>query len=412
MITHFIQVAIPVLFIVISSIIVTLFMGLKLTQSEFGDFALLKTFILIGSAFSIYGMDNYYIRHGHEKASEIRYLHIILLTTMLSALFVVLMSILYDLGIEKSILLWIILLANSNLLYLSSVLRVKLKLFLSKLLYNSWKILLLGFLLIVLWKDSYLSIVNLYFYLALTLFLASGMVAYILIDRSKTNIQVKQSFPSSLNKSLSFWKINIFTLLFTGLDILIIPLIIDKLNLGTYHAIAFVYLTGFSLLGSIASFVLYPYLTQNKLVNWNTVFSILLFCSGILIICLFMFAGDVLTIAYAGKYNNIINHYTIATLIVFGVLQMIHVIAHFYIYAKASQNELSIYFKLVLGSCLLFITSFLITSQLIDYTILSIISHILIIWIIKYILMVYIIKNINNESRINNLDILYNNLDV
>ena len=63
MIAHFIQVAIPVVLIVIFSIITTLFMGIKLTQSEFGDFALLKTFILIGSTFSILGIDNYYIRY-------------------------------------------------------------------------------------------------------------------------------------------------------------------------------------------------------------------------------------------------------------------------------------------------------------------------------------------------------------
>ena len=53
MIAHFIQVALPVFLIVLSSIIFTLFMGIKLTQSEFGDFALLKTFILIGSTFSM-----------------------------------------------------------------------------------------------------------------------------------------------------------------------------------------------------------------------------------------------------------------------------------------------------------------------------------------------------------------------
>ena len=412
MIAHFIQVAIPVFLIVISSIISTLFMGVKLTQSEFGDFALLKTFILIGSTFSILGIDNYYIRYGHENKSKIRHLHIILLTAILSAVFIILMSILYDLGIEKAVLLWIILFANSNLLYFSSVLRIKLKLFLSKLMYNSWKILLFGFLLIILWDESHLSIVNLYYYLALTLLITSGLVTYIFLNRLKSNIQEENSLLFSLKKSLSFWKINIFTLLFTGLDILIIPLIIDKSNLGSYHAVTFIYLTGFSLLGSIVAFVLFPYISQNKLVNWNAVFSILLFCVSILIICLFIFAQDILTLAYASKYANIINHYIIILLIVFGILQMAHVLSHFYIYAKASQHELSIYFKLVLGSCLLFIISFFITSHLIEYTIFSIICHILIVWIIKYSLMVHLIKNINKESSVNNFDILYNNLDL
>tara|TARA_B100000959_G_scaffold222533_1_gene235604 strand:- start:809 stop:1411 length:603 start_codon:yes stop_codon:yes gene_type:complete len=200
--------------------------------------------------------------------------------------------------------------------------------------------------------------------------------------------------------------------LFTGLDILIIPLIIDKSNLGSYHAVTFIYLTGFSLLGSIVAFVLFPYLSQNKLVNWNALVSILLFCVSILIICLFTFAQDMLALSYAAKYENIINHDIFISLIIFGILQTAHVISHFYIYAKASHYELSVYFKLVLGSCLLFITSFFITSQLIDYTIFLIICHVVIIWIIKYSLMVHLIKNINKESSVNNLDILYNNLDL
>ena len=59
MINHFIIVAIPVALIVFFSIASTIFMGMRLSLSEFGDFALLKTFILIGSTFSIIGIDNY-----------------------------------------------------------------------------------------------------------------------------------------------------------------------------------------------------------------------------------------------------------------------------------------------------------------------------------------------------------------
>ena len=117
MIAHFIQVAIPVFLIIISSIISTLFMGVKLTQSEFGDFALLKTFILIGSTFSILGIDNYYIRYSQDNKSQIKYLHIFILTVILSAVFVVLVAFLYDIGMEKAILLWAILFSNSNILY-------------------------------------------------------------------------------------------------------------------------------------------------------------------------------------------------------------------------------------------------------------------------------------------------------
>ena len=412
MINHFITVAIPVLLIVFFSTASTIFMGMRLSLSEFGDFALLKTFILIGSTFSIIGIDNYHIRYGHDNKSQINYLHIILFTASLSAVFIMLVTILYGLGKERGILLWIILFANSNLLYFSSVLRVKLKLVLSKLIYNSWKILLFSFLLVMLCDDSHLSIVNLYYYLALTLLITSGLAAYFLVNGSKSNIPIKHSLLTSLKKSSSFWKINIFTLVFTGLDILIIPLIIDKSNLGSYHAVTFIYLTGFSLLGSIVAFVLFPYISQNKLVNWNAVLSFLLFSISILLTCLFVFAQNILSLAYAGKYDNIINHYIIILLFMFGIMQTAHVVSHFYIYAKASQHELSIYFRYVLGSCLLFITSFLIISQLIEYTIIIIIFHVLIVWIIKYCFMLHLIKNINKEANVNNLDVLYNNVDL
>ena len=60
------------------------------------------------------------------------------------------------------------------------------------------------------------------------------------------------------------WMINVLGLVFAGMDRFIIPAIADKAALGTYYAISFIYITGFTVIGSAVGYVLYPYLTQGK----------------------------------------------------------------------------------------------------------------------------------------------------
>ena len=84
---------------VIGFITVTVFRlltnDLGITNIGFGDFALLKTFILIGSTFSILGIDIYNIRFSQIKKIQIQYLHIIFFTIMLSSIFVLFVYILH-----------------------------------------------------------------------------------------------------------------------------------------------------------------------------------------------------------------------------------------------------------------------------------------------------------------------------
>ena len=96
MISHLFSAAVPILLFSILSIITTLYLGVKLTPSEFGDFALLKTFILIGTTFSILGIDNYHIRFGNQNQLGIKYVHVCLITTIMSAVFSALIVTLYN----------------------------------------------------------------------------------------------------------------------------------------------------------------------------------------------------------------------------------------------------------------------------------------------------------------------------
>ena len=403
MISHLFSAAVPILLFSILSIITTLYLGVKLTPSEFGDFALLKTFILIGTTFSILGIDNYHIRFGNQNQLGIKYVHVCLITTIMSAVFSALIVTLYNIDRERAFLLWVILVSNSNLLYFSSIFRVKFRLFYSQLFYNSWKIFLFLFLSIIIIDNNYLTILNLYLFLALPLICTFGMGAFFLAQKSHQNIE-NVSFRAWFKDGWYFWVINIFTLLFAGLDILIIPLLIDKSTLGFYHAVTFIYLTGFSLLGSILAYVLYPYISQNKLVDWKFITKLLLIGISILITILLVFSQKIFSIAYAGNYVNLLNFHTVIFLLVFGVLQTFHVVFHFYIYAMANKMELTMYLMFVIGVCLFYIISFLFVSQFITYTYSIIIMHVLIIWIIKFCLMLYLMYKISPEYIRDKLD--------
>ena len=67
------------------------------------------------------------------------------------------------------------------------------------------------------------------------------------------------------------WMINVLGLIFAGMDRFIIPVIADKAALGTYYALSFVFITGFTVIGSAVGYVLYPYLTQGKIIAWRRV---------------------------------------------------------------------------------------------------------------------------------------------
>ena len=106
------------------SMLTTLILGNIMTAEEFGDFALLKNFILIGATFSIFGLDQGSIRRSIKGAPVIDYQIVNIISILLSGIFAVTMMILYKLSIINFCFLWGIIFGGGNVLYLASVYRL------------------------------------------------------------------------------------------------------------------------------------------------------------------------------------------------------------------------------------------------------------------------------------------------
>ena len=74
-------------FTFILSMASTIILGNMMAPDEFGDYALLKNFILIGATFSILGIDQSTIRSSRNGKPVFTYKIIILITAILGALF-------------------------------------------------------------------------------------------------------------------------------------------------------------------------------------------------------------------------------------------------------------------------------------------------------------------------------------
>ena len=124
------------------SMLTTLLLGNIMTAEEFGDFALLKNFVLIGATFSIFGLDQGSIRQSIKGIPVIDYKIVNIISIVLSAVFAFAMMILYKLSITNFFFLWGIIFGGGNVLYLASVYRLSNNFTFAQLIQNFWKILL------------------------------------------------------------------------------------------------------------------------------------------------------------------------------------------------------------------------------------------------------------------------------
>ena len=133
MIKSLFSITFALFFINLMSIITTLYMGRYLSIQDFGSFALLKTFILIGTTFSLFGLDHYRITNKIKKNYNNEHASLICIFFLLSLIFVIFISIIYHLSIKYIFTLWLIIFANCNIIYLSASFRSKLNFVISKI---------------------------------------------------------------------------------------------------------------------------------------------------------------------------------------------------------------------------------------------------------------------------------------
>ena len=370
------------------SMLTTLLLGNILTAEEFGDFALLKNFILIGATFSIFGLDQGSIRRSIKGTPIIDYKIVNIISILFSAIFAVTMMILYKLSIMNFFFLWGIIFSGGNVLYLASVYRLSNNFAFAQLIHNCWKFLLFMIVYFRFFRNIQIDINHLYLYLFIAL--TSVIIIHYFFKSSVLkcgNIVESKGFSNNVIKDgMILWLINVLGLVFAGMDRFIIPASADKAVLGTYYAMSFIYITGFTVIGSAVGYVLYPYLTQGKAIAWQKVIFYLISVLTALLILLLFGGKFIASLAFNGKYDFALQLNILVPLYFFGILQCAHTIIHFYIYAKSSNKALIKYTFYLFIFCIGYYYSFILLASIIEYSISTIILHILILWCVKVIM--------------------------
>ena len=370
------------------SMLTTLLLGNIMTAEEFGDFALLKNFVLIGATFSIFGLDQGNIRRSIQGAPVIDYKIVNIISFLLSAIFAATMMILYKLSITNFCFLWGIIFGGGNVLYLASVYRLSNNFTFAQLIHNCWKILLFIIVYFSFLRSIQIDINQLYLYLfiALTSIIIIHYYFKSSVLKCGKSAESKGFSNNMIKDGMILWMINVLGLVFAGMDRFIIPAIADKAALGTYYAMSFIYITGFTMIGSAVGYVLYPYLTQGKAIAWKKVTFFLLSVLTALLILLLFGGQFIASLAFKGKYDFALQFNIIIPLCFLGILQCAHTIIHFYIYAKSSNKALINYTFYLFIYCIGYYLSFILLASVIEYSISSIIQHILILWCLKVIM--------------------------
>ncbi len=383
------------------SMCATLILGNTMSVEEFGQFALLKTFILLGATFSLIGIDQLIIRRGKNDSIALKYMfNYWIIISFSSIICSAVFSFIFSLKISQFIYLWIILFSQANLIYYAAYYRINHQFSISQLVYNFWKILL--FLISIYVLSINIVKLDIYKFLAIILFISFLIFSVILLFSSKNKNQV-QSF-TQLKKyilqGIAFWIVNVVSLLFSGLDRILISSVLDTEILGEYHAITFICITGFSMLGSAIGFVLFPMLANKADVKLSKILSFYVI-GGVALFSIFIVMGkDIFTLAYNGQYNYLIEDKLLYVILGVGFIQGIHTIVHFILYSQADSRSLYTYFKFTFSLCIVYVLLFLGINILVELDLFLITNLVIMMWFLKLMILIYLI-NIKFKIKLN-----------
>ena len=382
------------------SMVATLILGNQMSPEEFGDFALLKNFILIGSTFAIFGMDQGSIRNNIDGRPAISLTIVNIVSFILSAFFAFSMKGLFSLSFNNSFYLWGIVFCGSNVIYLASVHRLKNQFLQAQIVHNCWKIILFTVVMYAFIVGKIININFIYTSLFFSMIFVISIYYIFKWIRSNNNLNTKIDKDvqgKAFRDGIILWMINVLGLIFAGMDRFIIPSLTTKAVLGTYYAISFIYLTGFTMIGSAVGYVIFPYLSKNKEIEWKIPTKFIFLILLLLFFGLLFLGHFITSILFAGKYDAALLHKITAPILVMGIIQCFHTIIHFYIYAKASKKMLLKYIIFILLFCLFYFISFYLIDNFLQYSLQSLVIHITAIWVLKLLAALFMVYYMSNK---------------
>ena len=380
------------------SMIATLILGNQMSPEEFGDFALLKSFVLIGSTFAVFGMDQGTIRNNMNGRPVISLTIVNIISFILSIFFALSMKGLFFISLNNTFYLGGIIFCGSNVIYLAAIHRLKNQFLKAQFIHNCWKILLFMLVASALIFGAIIKINFIYkalFYSMIIVILIHYIIEW--ISGNEPKIKIDDNVQGrAIRDGIILWMINVLGLFFAGMDRFIIPSITTKGVLGTYYAISFIYITGFTMIGSAVGYVIFPYLSKNEKIKWKKPTKFILIVLFFLFFGLLFFGHLITSILFSNKYDTSLIYPITTPILIMGIIQCFHTIVHFYIYAKSPKEILMRYIVFLLFFCLFYFLSFYILGNFIQYSLESLVSHIATIWTLKIIsalFMVYLVRN-------------------
>ena len=154
------------------------------------------------------------------------------------------------------------------------------------------------------------------------------------------------------------------------------------------------------MLGSTIGYVLFPYVSKNIKINWSVFVSLVTLSIIVLSIVLFFAGIPMVSFSFSTKYDNFLLPNIAIYMILLGIIQCVHTILHFYIYAVASRKQLNRYIIFVISLCIFYFLTFKIIDFYIHYNFKDIILHILFIWVLKILYSLFIIKNLRYKNEL------------
>ena len=341
----------------LASFVVTVIAGRNLSMSEFGEFALLKQVILIGSTIAIFGLDYSYIKLFPKRPNADRKTHAFTMGILvfMSLIIVSILQLTYQFETYKISFIFISICFGAINLYQAAISRLQGKFFIAQLLAGGWKIALLILIGLCMYSNMSINIQLLYPLFSVSLCIFSVFMIRNFFSKQNDAVHDEFSTKTYVTFGLILWLINASGLISGGIDKLMIPIIFDREILGVYTGSSFLFVITLSMIGSAIGYVIFPNISAGKDINYKKL-SASLFFIILLIIFVFQIVGkELVSILFSGRFDSQLTQKLILYFSVIGSLQIIHIILHFMLSAKLGNNQLLVYFILSLFFIALFV---------------------------------------------------------
>ena len=384
----------------LSSFVATIILGQTLSIGDFGEFALLKQIILIGSTIAIFGLDFSYIKVFSNNPNSGKKTHLItmIIISLISILFILMLKIIYDLHLYKLLFIYCCICFGAINLYQAAIYRLKDQFLIAQLFSGGWKIALFLLIGIFLFSGITIDLQLVYQIFTVSLFIFSSFIIRFFFYKTSNATDEDIDYKNYLKLGLIFWLVNSTGLISGGIDKLVIPIFFGREILGIFTGVSFIFVISLTMIGSAIGYVIFPKISAGKDINIIKL-SFAIFFITLFAIIIFQITGrELVSIIFSEKFDNFIDKKLIFCFTLLGSFQIVHIILHFILSAKGNKKQLIYYWILSLFFIGIFIILLYVLKSEFSFSLLSLSIIILITRFTKIFSMIFLLKRINVDK--------------